>query len=308
MPYQGEVFALLTALCWAGSSTSFAYASRAAGSLPVNQFRLFVAVPVLMALAALLTGQWWPVHLADQRVRLLVGSGLIGLVLGDIGFFHALAVLGPRVSSVVMAAWPAFTVAIEAARGHLPTGWVLVGIGTTMLGVALVLLRSREGTSWNPGMTPRQWVTGLSGAVIGALGQAGGVVLAREAMANAADLPEGVIPLQATVVRMAAAAVGMQCVALAQRRPLALVAVCRDRRVVAATLIGCAFGPICGVWLSMAATHHAHDVGVAASLMATTPIFMMPIAALLYGARIGWLGGIGTVLAVAGAVLLFLVR
>jgi drug/metabolite transporter (DMT)-like permease len=42
--------------------------------------------------------------------------------------------------------------------------------------------------------------------------------------------------------------------------------------------------------------------------MATTPIFMMPIAALLYGARIGWLGGIGTVLAVAGAVLLFLVR
>jgi drug/metabolite transporter (DMT)-like permease len=308
MPYQGEIFALVTALCWAGSSTSFAYASRAVGGLPVNHFRLFAAVPVLMLLACLLTGQWWPGHLADERIGLLVASGLIGLVLGDIGFFHALAVLGPRVSSVVMSGWPAMTVAIEAARGNLPTGWVLLGIATTVCGVVLVLLRSREGTSWNPGMTRRQWLTGLGGALLGALGQAGGVVLARAAMANAADLPEGVIPLQATVVRMAAAAVGLQLVACVQRRPLAMRAVFRDRRVVVAALFGAAFGPIFGVWLSMAATHHAHDVGVAASLMATTPIFLMPISMWLYGARIGWLGGIGTLLAVAGAAFLFLVR
>ncbi|MBL8727605.1 MAG: DMT family transporter [Planctomycetes bacterium] len=306
MPYRGEVFALLTALCWAGSSTSFAYASRAAGGLPVNQFRLLLAVPVLMLLAALLTGQWWPTHLTDDRMLLLVASGLIGLVLGDIGFFHALAVLGPRVSSVVMATWPAFTVAIEVARGHLPTAWVALGIAMTALGVVLALLRTRAGTAWNPGMTPRQWAIGLAGALLGAVGQAGGVVLASAAMATGADLPGGVIPLQATVVRMAAAAVGMQCVALAHRRPLAFGAVLRDRRVLGAALFGCAFGPICGVWLSMAAIRQAHDVGVAASLMATTPIFMMPISALLYGARIGWLGGIGTVLAVAGAALMLL--
>lgn len=308
MPYQGEIFALATALCWAGSSMSFAYASRAVGGLPVNHFRLFVAVPVLALLAWLLTGQWWPSHVAEDRVLLLVMSGLVGLVLGDIGFFHALAVLGPRVSSVVMSCWPALTVVIEMARGHVPTAWVVLGILTTVLGVAIVLLRSREGTSWNPGMTRRQWATGFAGAVIGALGQAGGVVLARAAMANGPDLPDGLSPLQATVVRMAAAAVGMQCVAAVHRRPLALARVCRDRRVVGAALLGALFGPIVGVWLSMAATHHAHDVGVAASLMATTPIFLMPISIWLYGARIGWLGGIGTVLAVAGAVLLFLVR
>jgi drug/metabolite transporter (DMT)-like permease len=308
MPYRGEICALLTAVCWAGSSTSFAYASRAVGGLPANQFRLFAAVPVLLVLAAALTGQWWPTQASDQRVLLLVGSGLVGLVLGDIGFFHALATLGPRLSSVVMSTWPAFTVLIEAARGHLPPRWVGLGIGATVLGVVLVLLRSREGSAWRPGLTRRQWSWGLAGALVGALGQAGGVLLARAAMAAGPDLPDGIDPLQATVVRMVAATVGVQCVAAVRRRPLALRAVLGDRRVVGAALLGAAFGPVLGVWLSMAATRHATDVGVAASLMATTPIFMMPLAALLYGARIGWFGLCGTLLAVAGAVLLFLVR
>ncbi|MBX3463804.1 MAG: DMT family transporter [Planctomycetes bacterium] len=308
MPYRGEVCALLTALCWTGSSTSFAFASRAAGGLAANQFRLFAAVPVLVLLAAVLTGQWWPHHIGDQRVLLLAASGLVGLVLGDIGFFHALATIGPRVSSVVMSAWPAFAVAIEAVRGHPTTGWVVLGIAVTVSGVTLVLLRSREGSAWNPGLTPRQWGLGLAGALVGAVGQAGGVVLARAAMAAGPDLPDGVDPLQATVVRMLAATVGVQCVAIGHRRPLACTAVFGSRRTVGAALLGAVFGPVLGVWLSMEATRHAADVGVAASLMATTPIFLMPLAALLYGARIGWLGLVGTLLAVGGAALLFLTR
>ena len=60
-----------------------------------------------------------------------------------------------------------------------------------------------------------------------------------------------------------------------------------------------------GIWLSMMATRHAREVGVASALMATTPLFLMPIAALCYGARIGWRGLVGTLLAVGGAALLF---
>ena len=75
-----------------------------------------------------------------------------------------------------------------------------------------------------------------------------------------------------------------------------------------AALLGAAFGPVGGVWLSMVARRHASDAGIAAALMATTPIFMMPVAALLYRARIGWLGALGTVLAVVGVGVCFLVR
>ncbi|MBL9078755.1 MAG: EamA family transporter [Planctomycetes bacterium] len=303
MAYRGELCALLTAACWACSSTAFAYASRRAGSLAANHFRLVAAVPLLLLLAWLSTGSAWPATAADDRMLLLVASGLVGLVLGDIGLFHALAVLGPRVSSVVMAGWPAVTVAIEAARGHAPTPLVVLGVLVTIAGVVLVLLRSRGSTAWNPGLTARTWTTGLLGALLGAVGQAGGFVLVREGMAPGADFPGGLDPLLATVVRMTTGVVGVQLVLVAQRQPFALARVARDRHSLLPALLGALFGPVLGVWLSTVAAREAHDLGVASSLMATTPIFLMPIAAWTYGARIGWLGLFGTVLAVAGAVL-----
>jgi drug/metabolite transporter (DMT)-like permease len=304
MSHLGEFCAIATALCWTGSSTAFAIASRAVGPLPANQFRLWAAVPVLVLLVWLATGRPWPSHLADERVLLLAASGLAGLVLGDIGYFHALATIGPRLSSVVMATWPGMAAAMAIATGAWPDGRLQGGMALTMAGVLLVLLRSREGAAWNPGVTARARVLGLLGALLGAAGQALGVVLARAAMAAGPDLPDGVDGLSATLVRMVAALCGLQLVACLQRQPLALRAVLRDRHALAAALVGAGFGPVLGVWLSMLATHHAADVGVAAALMATTPIFMMPVAAKVYGARIGTAGVVGTCLAVAGVAVL----
>ena len=308
MAYLGEICALLTALCWTGSSMSFAVASRAAGPLASNQFRLLMALPVLLALGWFATGQLWPVHLPQDRLVLLVLSGLSGLVLGDFGFFHALATIGPRHSSVLMASWPLFAILIALGMGESFAPGMALGAGLLIAGVLLVLLRSHEGAAWNPGLTRRQLVTGVLGALCGALGQAGGVVLARVAMAVGPDLPEGVVPLQATVVRMVTALVGLMLVSCWMRFPLAFVAVCRNRGALWAALVGAAFGPVAGVWLSMVATRYAANVGVAAALMATTPIFMMPVSAVVYGARIGRAGVAGTVLAVAGAIVLLLTR
>jgi drug/metabolite transporter (DMT)-like permease len=308
MPHVGELCALATALCWTGSSLSFAVASRRAGGLPTNQFRLLAALPVLLALVLLSTGSAWPGDAPTDRIALLAASGLIGLVLGDLGFFHALATIGPRLGSVVMAAWPAIAVVAALPLGETADAAMLAGIALSMAGVVLVLLRSREGSAWRPGLSRTQWWTGLAGALLGAIGQALGVVLAKRGMAPVADGGAGVDPLPATLVRMTAAALGLQLVAFADRRPLALAAVVRDRRALAGALLGTAFGPVLGVWLSMVAVRHAAQTGVAAALMATTPIFMMPVARIAYGARIGWLGMAGTVLVVAGAAQLVLGR
>jgi len=308
MPYLGEICALLTALCWTGSSMSFAVASRAAGPLGSNQLRLMAGVPVLLAIAWLTTGHFWPVHLPPDRLVLLVLSGLAGLVVGDFGFFHALATIGPRHSSVVMATWPLFAILIGLPLGESLALGMLLGAVLLMTGVLLVLLRSSEGASWNPGLTRRKSMVGVLGALLGALGQATGVVLARVAMAERPDLPEGVLPLDATVVRMVPALLGVMAVSWALRRGLAFAAVCQNRNALGAALLGAAFGPVAGVWLSMEATHHAPTVGVAAALMATTPIFMMPVSKVVYGARIGLAGVAGTALAVAGAAVLLLAR
>jgi drug/metabolite transporter (DMT)-like permease len=96
-------------------------------------------------------------------------------------------------------------------------------------------------------------------------------------------------------------------VAIVQKRPLAMLVVLQNGPAFAGAMVGMVFGPVLGVWLSMTATHHA-ELGVAATLMASSPLFMMPVSRLAYGARIGWLGFVGTVVAVGGAALLLLTR
>ncbi len=301
MPNLGEVCAVAAAVCWTVSSSTFAVASRRVGPSVTNHFRLWAALPVLVALVALQQGRAWPGELGGERLGLLAASGVVGLVVGDLGYFVALARIGPRISSVVMTTWPVFTLGFGLLSGNRPDLRMLVGVAATIAGVAIVLLRSRESSRWNPDISLRQWWWGLAGALLGAFGQAAGVVLARAAMAPGDDLPAGVDPLAATLVRMTAGVAAAQAVAFAQRRPLDGLGVLRDRRALLGALVGTVFGPVLGIWMSMMATRHAADLGVASALMATTPLFMMPVAWFAYGARIGLLGLGGTLLAVGGA-------
>lgn len=299
----GELAALATAISWTGSSLAFAVSSRRVGGLAVNQFRLLLALPVMFALAVAASGEPWPLGIPTDRLLRLVLSGVVGLVLGDAGYFYALTWLGPRLSSVLMATWPAMAVALALLLdGEAPTAAALLGVAVTMAGVVLVLLRGDGG--WNPAATPRQRLLAILGALAGALGQAGAVALSRPAMQAAADLPAGVPPLVATLIRLAAAAPAIVVLSALRGEVLVGLRVCRDRRALRVAVLGTTFGPVVGVWLSMTAVRYAAQAGVAAALMATTPLFMMLVSRVVYGVRIGWRGVVGTVLAVVGAAVL----
>jgi drug/metabolite transporter (DMT)-like permease len=295
----GELAALATALSWTASSFTFAVASRRVGGLPTNQFRLLVAVPGLLLLHLALHGSVWPGGLPTNDLLWLAGSGIAGLVLGDIGFFFALSVIGPRQSSVLMATWPAIATAITVLRGGpLPTVAMLGGVVLTMTGVMLVVLRGSDGVAWRTGTSRGRHRLAIAGALFGALGQAVGAVIVSDVAAHTQ-----VTGLGAALVRMVAAAVGILAVTALSGRALAFKAVAADRRTLGHALLGTAFGPVLGVWASMVALGNT-DVGKAAAIIATTPIFMMPVAKVAYGARIGVLGVLGTLLAVAGVAVL----
>jgi drug/metabolite transporter (DMT)-like permease len=70
--------------------------------------------------------------------------------------------------------------------------------------------------------------------------------------------------------------------------------------------IGAVFGPFLGVGLSLLAVQLA-PTGVASSVMATTPVLMLPVS-WLRGEKFGWAGALGAVIAVAGVALLFTVE
>jgi drug/metabolite transporter (DMT)-like permease len=69
---------------------------------------------------------------------------------------------------------------------------------------------------------------------------------------------------------------------------------------------GALFGPIVGVSLSLLAVQRA-EVGIASTLMALPPVFLLPISAVVFKERYGWGVVAGTFIAIAGVAILFLV-
>lgn len=300
-----ELAAIAAAMCWTVSSLTFGLASRAAGPAAVNQFRLLAALPIMFALHAASTGVWWPDGVTGSRAAMLVASGVLGLAIGDLGYFHALALIGPRLASVVHATWPAQAALLAfAISGEQLRARQALGLAMTTVGVVLVLLRPRDGSAWRPDITRTQRWLGILGAFVAALGQASGMALSRAAMQSDDALPQGIPPLSATVVRLCAGTVGVFAIAALQRQSLAFLSLRAGGAPLRNTLIGTTFGPILGIWLSMVATRDAVDAGSAAGLMSLTPLFLLPVTRIAYGARITALSAAGTLLATAGAVVL----
>jgi drug/metabolite transporter (DMT)-like permease len=65
-------------------------------------------------------------------------------------------------------------------------------------------------------------------------------------------------------------------------------------------------GPALGVVLSLVAIANAH-IGVASTLMSLTPVFLLPVAHFLFREKITSRAVMGTLIALLGVVLLFLI-
>src|SRR6185295_16799561 len=120
---------------------------------------------------------------------------------------------------------------------------------------------------------PRHRATGFLLALGGALGQAGGLVLSKIGMGS-------FDPFAATQIRVLAGFGGFLIVALALRWGGRMKAALADPPAVLWATLGAVFGPFLGVGLSLVAVQRT-SAGVAASLMATTPVLILPIVVLL---------------------------
>jgi drug/metabolite transporter (DMT)-like permease len=70
-------------------------------------------------------------------------------------------------------------------------------------------------------------------------------------------------------------------------------------------LVGILCGPVIGVSLSLYAVQHA-NVGIASTLMALPPVILLPVGYFFFKERFGWQAVAGTLLAIAGVALIFL--
>lgn len=298
MNFIGELAALGTALAFAINSGLFTSAGRRVGSMVVNRVRLIFAAGFVTLAHWLVVGTLGPWEAEPERWLWLGLSGLAGFVWGDIFLFQAFVWVGARLSMLMMSLAPVIAALVAwVFLGEALTSWQVLGMGLTLGGVAWVIWEGNHRQKVNNKNYGRGILFGLAGAT----GQALGVVLAKNGMAG--DFS----PLSGNFMRLMTALVVMWADALVRGEARStLRGLVGESKALGAIGGGAFIGPFLGVSLSLFALQHA-PVGVVSTLTALSPIFLLPIGHFYFKERFGWGAVAGTVMAMTGVGVLFLV-
>ena len=299
MIYIGEIAALFTAFCWSLSAIGFSIAGRHFSSQVTNRVRVTMAFLALLLINAILYGQPIPLNAGSVRWGWLMFSGIVGLALGDAFLFRSYQLVGPRIGLLLLSLAPVFGAAIAwLFFGEQLSLLQFAGMVITLAGIGWVVL-TRPALQAGEQQT-RLSLQGVLFGVIAALGQAGGLVLSKQGMSN--NFP----PFAGTLIRMIAAIIFLWVMAIFQKQVGNTVDDIRAHpSALGWTAFGAFFGPVIGVSASLLAIQHA-EIGVASTLMALPPVFMLPISYFIFKERFGWQSVAGTLVAIAGVALLFL--
>src|SRR6056297_329900 len=292
----GQIFALLTAACWAQNSLVYSLAGKRVSSSTVTHIRLWIALPAIMLVHFVFNGTLFPVSLPIEGYLYLGASGLIGFFIADLFIFKAFVDVGPRETLVVMTLSPIFGALLSLIfLGEVLTPLQIVGILTTISGVAWVVYVERG----DPAKKNRNYALGVLCAFLGAFTQAAGMVLAKGGIVS------GVHPISANAVRISAGLVGIVIFAAGRRHLISDFRKMADKTALLLTAAGALVGPVLGIILTLYAFQWA-PVGVVTTLMQTSPILLLPIERFVFKKKLPIGAVAGTFLAIGGAALLFI--
>jgi drug/metabolite transporter (DMT)-like permease len=297
MTFIGELAALFTSFCWSLSAIGFTQSTQRVGSLVTNRVRVLLAMLLLILINAILYGQPVPLYAGASRWAWLGASGIIGLSLGDAFLFQAYKEIGARLGLLLLSLAPLFGAAIAwIFFGQALNLLQIAGMGITLAGISWVVLARPKEQAEDVRKASRR---GVLFGVLAALGQATGLVFSQQGMTG------NFSPFAGTLIRMFAAVVTLWVVAGLQHQAGTTVDAMRKQPAAFGWVaFGAFFGPVIGVSASLLAVQHA-DIGVASTLMALPPIFMLPISYYIFKERFGWQVVAGTLIAIAGVALLF---
>jgi drug/metabolite transporter (DMT)-like permease len=296
MPFLGEICAVITALFWSMSPLFFTAAIARVGTVTVNITRLTFALLFLVA-SVIVMG--YSVDLSASQYGYLSFSGFLGLVFGDSFMFKAFQRIGARITMLVMALSPAIAAfaAFFILGERMPVLGIL-GIVVTLGGIVWVVAERSTVTKESPHKVTK---LGLFYAFLGAAGQGLGLVFAKLAFHEAP-----VNGLVATLIRIAAAwVILLPLAAITKTFKHPIKTFSTEQRALWLTIGGAVVGPFLGITFSLIAVAHT-QVAVAATIMATVPIVMLPLLRIFYKEQLTWKSIAGAFVAVGGVVLLFL--
>lgn len=297
MKFIGEIAGLATSFFFAMTAIIFTKTGHMVGSQVTNRVRLLFGLSFLVILNLIIFREPLPFSAGSSHWIWLSLSGVIGLSLGDAFLFQAFVSVGARLGTLLLSLAPIFgSIIAWAFFGEKLTALQITGIALALAGIGWVVMSHEEPADTPHGHTRRGVIFG----VLGGLGQAVGLVLAKQGMTG--DFS----PFQANAIRMLAAAIFIWVWAVIQKQTSPTITAVREQpQALRLIALGALVGPVLGVSASLLAVQHA-EVGVASTLMALPPVIVLPISYFAFKEKVGWQAIAGTLLAIVGVAVLFL--
>ncbi len=292
----GELAAFGTAICWTVSSMFFERATRRIGVLTVNFYKVVFAFAFLVIAGALGRGMPLPLDAPPESWLFLSLSGLVGFVIADLFLFSAYRTIGSRLTLLFLALSPPITAGLGFVfLGETMGPRALAGMALVVAGIAAAVLGRKAPGAPKTSAEDRR---GYLFAFLSTVGQSVGMIFTKKGI-SAYDAVSG------TQIRVIVAVLGFGLIALLSDRGKGLAAGLKDRNGMSLTFGGAVFGPSLGVVLSLFAAQRTH-AGVVSTLMALSPVLIIPPAILVFKQKVRWLEIAGALAAVAGSALFFL--
>ncbi|NJM46365.1 MAG: DMT family transporter [Alkalinema sp. RU_4_3] len=289
---MGMGAALMAACLWAFASIVYGRLGQVLSPLWLNLLKGGMAIAMLLVSACCL-GQPWP-QIPGLNLLMLLGSGAFGIGLGDTAYFGAINRLGARRCLLLKALSPAVGSLLSWLwLQEALSGLAILGMAITIFGITWVVSeRSRE-----PGRSNVDAIglgLGLAAAVLEGLGAV---------LAHGALIQSGVDPLWSATIRLVG---GMAIVV-----PLLLYetgSAPQEKKpwpkLLLIIAVASFFSTFLGLWLQQIALKYS-PTGIAQTLGATSPLFVLPMARLM-GERLSGRAILGAVVALIGVAILVL--
>lgn len=297
-PGAGEASAAVSSLCWACGSVMFMRLRPQVPAAALNMGKNVVGTVCFMIALAIATGLPWPTDMAAQPLILFTVSGVLGLAISDTFLLRSMLTIGPQRASLVFCLAPVFTAlaAMAPPLHEFPGALTWVGMLVCLVGIALAV-----GAPSAVVRSPADMRRGVRDAALAALLQASAVVLARQAFVDPSATTLG-----GATVRLASGTAALLIYALCTKRLggwwRAATAGRNKVNLPAAAFIG----TFLGIMFNQLGIQWSRHTGVAATLNALTPVYLLPLSAWFLGERFRLRSVVATALAVAGIALIAL--
>lgn len=292
MPYTGEIWSLVCALCWAIGVILFRLAVLGVPPLLMSLFKNSFACFLFAATWLLLPPVDQQATLNGRDMLLLAGTGVIGIALGDTLFLHALKRLGAGRNAILGCLFSPFVILWSFLfLGERFTGIQFAGFVIIFSGIVLAVYRKPEDTISREDLVKGTMI-GIASVLCMALG-----------MVTTKPLIGGASPVAISCVRLVGGVSGMLLYILARGQVPMAIAVFRGNLPWPIMITGAFFGSYLAVFTWILGFKYT-TASVASILNQTSILFILLFAAIFLKERLSPLKVTGAALGFIGVTLI----